>query len=660
MEPKLSEKIGRNGLLSKDAVRTACRRALADEDMLRGALEQADIVPQLLVIGHLTGDMNLLERASPFIKGGWSFLEAIPDHLRAEIRERLVEALRMRAEHTTPPSVSEISRDEFKRILTAGIGQAAPDDYVDLLREELSLPELDTRSVPWRRDVSDQEKQRCSVLIVGAGLFGLCLGIKLREAGIPFTIVEKNDAVGGTWYENRYPGSGVDIPNHVYSFSFEPKHDWADDFAKQRELWTYLNLCADKYDVRRSIRFSTEVMSSTFDAEKSTWNVRLRTPGGHEEILSSKIFVSAVGQLNRPSIPNIPGLESFEGPMFHTAKWDDKVDLSGKRVAMIGTGASSMQVGPTIVDHVAKLMVFQRSPNWAGENPNYHRVVKPGMKWALDNVPFLSKWYRFLLFWASGDVMHTSIQVDPNWPTPDISLNAANHALRENLIAYIKREIGDRQDLLPKIIPSYPPYGKRMLRDNYWYRMLTRDNVELIDAGADKIEGKEVIDSDGVRHEADVIILATGFQAGRMLWPMDIEGRDGHTIRKSWGEDDPRAYMGMTAPKFPNMFVLYGPNTNLAHGGGLFFYAECQTRYIMQILREMVENGHDTVECKSEPFMQYNDRVDEAHSRMVWTHKGMKNWYRNSKGRVVANSPWRIADYWAMTKKLNPDEYVWG
>jgi Predicted flavoprotein involved in K+ transport len=645
--------------VSKDPVGMACRRALADEDVLRQALEDADIGPQLMVVGHLTGDTELLDRTAPFITGGWSFLESVPAELKQEIRERLVDALRVRGQAATPMEVDEIDRNRFGRILSAGIGQSVPDDYVDLFLEELSLPAQDSRSVSWRKEISDEQKSQYPVLITGAGLFGLCMGIKLRQAGIPFVIIEKNDAVGGTWYENRYPGSGVDIPSHVYSFSFEPKHDWTDDFAKQHELWTYLNLCADKYDVRRFIRFSTEVVAATFDAKSSHWIVRVRSSDGTEETLSPRIFVSAVGQLNRPSVPKIPGLEGFQGPSFHTARWNDRVDLKGKRVAMIGTGASSMQVGPTIAPDVSKLMVFQRSPNWAGENPNYHRVVKPGMKWALDNVPFFSQWYRFLLFWASGDVMHSVIQVDPEWPTPDISLNAANHALREKLIAYIEREIGDRRDLLPKVIPAYPPYGKRMLRDNHWYRMLRRENVELIDAGVESIDGNCVVTSNGSRHEADVIILATGFQAGRMLWPMEIRGRGRNTIRGSWGEDDPRAYMGMTVPSFPNMFVLYGPNTNLAHGGGLFFYAECQVRYIMQILRELVENDLSTVECKPEPFEDYNRRVDAAHSKMVWTHKGMQNWYRNSKGRVVANSPWRIADYWAMTRSMRQEDFIW-
>jgi 4-hydroxyacetophenone monooxygenase len=246
--------------------------------------------------------------------------------------------------------------------------------------------------------------------------------------------------------------------------------------------------------------------------------------------------------------------------------------------------------------------------------------------------------------------------MDPEWPHPERSLNAANDRLRQDLVDYVTAELGDRTDLLPKVIPNYPPFGKRMLRDNHWYKMLRRSNVDLVTAGVDRIEPDAVI-ADGQRYPADVIVFATGFQAARMLSPMDIRGRDGESLRDRWGDDDPRAHLGITVPGFPNFFMIYGPNTNLAHGGSAIFHSECQVRYILQAVREMMETGSSAIEVKASPFEDYNERVDAAHRGMVWSHPGVTNWYKNKSGRVIMNSPWRLVDYRNMTAEFVPGDY---
>lgn len=629
--------------------------ALKDEAQLRAALEDADIVPQLLLTAHLTGRSELLDECHPFIIGGWSFQETISDALKSKIRECLIEALKASADN--PSALAPPTIERFRQILSVGVGVALPEDYTEFMLEETFEDGFDGRHVDWRRDIPSKARAGFKVVVVGAGLAGLCMALKLRNAGIPFIVFEKNDSVGGTWYENSYPGAGVDIPNHFYSFSFEPKHDWSHHFAKRDELWSYLDALADKWDVRRHIRFKTEVTQLRYDETSSSWTVDVREANGETETLTAHFVVTAVGQLNRPSIPNIPGLDQFAGPVFHTANWDHTQNLTGRQVALVGTGASSMQVGPAIACDVEKLMVFQRSPGWAMKNPNYLLPVKSGMKWALANLPYFAKWYRYLLFWACGDVLHDSLQVDPNWPHPDRSLNAANEKMREDLTAHIRSEIGDEPELLKKVIPSYPPYGKRMLRDNNWYKMLKRDNVELIDSDIKRVETDGIVVADGTHHPADVIVMATGFQASRMLFPMEITGRNNCTLRGLWGEDNPRAYLGITVPNFPNFFIIYGPNTNLSHGGSLFFHTELQVRYIMLVLREMIEGGYRAVECRLKPYEVYNRRVDEAHGRMVWTHGSARNWYKNSSGRVVANSPWRLIDYWRLTKQFDPSDF---
>ena len=635
--------------------REAFSRATADERVLREALADADIVPQLLVHAQLTGEVDLLEEARPHIQGGWSHLASLPDELRDRIRGRLVDALGARAAGTAsgPPRPP---RDLFGRIMSVGIGQPIPDDYVSMLLEEMSQDEDDARRVHWRGPVPEN-LSGFQVVIVGAGLSGLCMGIKLREAGIPFVILEKNDAVGGTWYENSYPGAGVDIPNHFYSFSFSLKHDWSRHFAGRDELWRYLNDVADAHDMRRHIRFRMEAVSARFDDETSLWEVTTRDPCGRAETFKGQVFIPAVGQLNRPAIPAIPGLDGFGGPLFHTAAWDHGVDLTGKRVALVGTGASSMQVGPAIADKVDRLLVFQRGRHWAIAHPLYKQEVSRGMKWALEHIPHLARWHRFLLFWASGDVLHAMLEVDPGWDRRDVSLNAENHAFRERLLAHMRAELRDRPDLLEQVIPDYPPYGKRMLRDNGWYGMLKRENVALVTDPIDHVDHDAIVDQAGRRHDVDVVVLATGFQAARILAPMEITGRGGRRLGDVWANEDARAYLGISVPEFPNLFVLFGPNTGLSHGGSMFFMSECQVRYVMQAIRELIERGAATIECRPEPHQSYARRVDEALGRMVWASPNVKSWYKNKAGRVVSLSPWRLVDYWKLTSAFNPADY---
>ena len=630
---------------------------LSDRQALDAALAEADVAPMLMVLVHLTGEDHWLDEIGPHIFGAWNFMEQVPAQKKAALRARLATVLSELAggERRVP---DRPPLDLIPRMMKAGVGGTVPDEYIPLILEEMNLADGDPRTVRWRNKSPAEVRAQVRALIVGAGLSGLCMAMKLKEAGIPFDIVEKNDTVGGTWYENDYPGCGVDTPNHFFSFSFEPNHDWPDHFSKRGELWRYLENCADRYDLRRHVRFATELTSAVWDEARQVWRCGLKPKNGPEETLETPILITAVGQLNRPSLPALDGIETFTGPAFHTGAWDHAVDLTGKRVAMIGTGASGMQAGPSIAAQVAQLTIFQRTPHWSIHNPNYHAKVSEGVKWALKHIPFYAQWYRFQLFWASADGLHASIQVDPSWPTPELSLNADNQRFRDMLTAHMTKELDGDEALLKKVVPPYPPYGKRMLRDNHWFRMLKRPNVELVTERIARVVPDGIVTTDGAHHRADVIVFATGFQAGRMLWPMEIAGKGGYSVREAWGDDDPRAHLGMTAPGFPNFFMLYGPNTNLGHGGSIIFHTECQVRYILQALREMAEKKIASLEVRPEPHDAYNERVDAAHARMVWAHGGVGNWYKNARGRVIANSPWRLVDYWAMTREFDPAEFI--
>ena len=619
------------------------------------ALSEADFAPLLMSYVQLTGDTQALDDYARYIQGPWNYMECVPPEEKAWLRARLTQVLAELAsgERAMPAAPSG---ELLQRMLSVCVGQPVPADYVPLICHEMGFAGAAPLDVTWRKRPAPEVLNAFRVLVIGAGESGIGAGIKLKAMGIPFVIIEKSAGVGGTWRDNKYPGCGVDTPNHFYQFSFEPNPDWSRHFALSDEVQQYLEHCAVKYELMPHIRFGSEVLAARYDAASATWNVTTRQ-GGCDEDSRYNAVICAVGQLNQPFVPLIDGLADFTGPQFHTARWDASVDLAGRRVAMIGTGASGMQTGPSIADRVAQLTIFQRSPHWAVHNPNYHASVPAGKKWALRHLPHYAQWTRFQLFWASADGVYESLKADPDWPQAALSLNATNHAFRERLIEHITRETGGDPALLAKTIPSYPPYGKRMLRDNHWYRTLTRANVELVTDAIDHVGADAVVTRDGRTHRADVLILATGFQARRMTWPIEIAGVGGRTLSSLWGEDDPRAYLGITVPGFPNFFLMYGPNTNLAHGGSAIFHSECQVRYALLALRELLETGAAALDCSQDVHDAFNERVDALHAGLVWSHPGVGSWYKNQRGRVFATSPWRLLDYWNMTRTLDPADY---
>ena len=598
---------------------------------MREALQSADPATLLLSLVQLTGERHWLDEAKPFVRGPMSYQAVMPEELRAAVCARMAEVLTDLATSGqtmfAPPDDALLSE-----MMSLAAGEAVADDYIAMMREDLTSDSLASRALGWRKPPDRAALRDSEIVIIGAGMSGLYAAIQLREAGLPYLILEKNAAVGGTWYENVYPGCGVDTPNHFYSYAFEPNHDWSHYFAKRDELWRYFERVADKYDLRAQIRFSTEVIEARFDEVDAHWHITARREGGEIFELSARVLISAVGVLNRPKPPDIEGLASFAGPAFHTAEWDRTFDWRGKRVAMIGTGASGHQVGPTIAPDVARLMIFQRSPHWVVPNPNYHEGVTAGKKWALAHIPFYLRWYRFQLFWGFADGLHAALTVDPDWPHPERALNALNEKHRRFMVRHMREELEGRPDLLEKVVPDYPAYGKRILIDNHWFRMLRRDNVDLVTEAIAAIEPRGVRTRDGRLWEADVLVLATGFKVSQMLGPMRIVGRHGRELHEVWGDHDAKAYLGLTVPGFPNFFILTGPNTGLAHGGNQIFMTECGVRHMMLGLRELYEGGHRTIECRADVYERYNREVDARHARMVWTHKGMTNWYRNRHG----------------------------
>jgi 4-hydroxyacetophenone monooxygenase len=628
-------------------------RITADDEAIRRALEDAFLPALLPALVQATGDMSILrdELRPP------SVMPAIPQGGMSEAQQTAAKELAfeaIRSLRDDPREVPRASDDDLKTIVAWMTGSAATDDYIPLLIEETAPFEEDPRAPDWRAPTGTTFK----VAIVGAGMSGILAGIRCKQAGVPFVILEKNLDVGGTWFENTYPGARVDVPNAFYSYSFAQKRDWPKNFTPQEILLDYFREIADRYGLREHIRFRTEVISMQFDEERLTWKLHLRTADGSDETIESNAVISAVGQLNRPRFPDIPGREKFAGPSFHSAKWDHSVDLKDKRVIVIGTGASAAQFIPAIAPEVADLTVFQRTPTWFVPVPTYHDDVLPGLSWLLQHVPHYAHWYRFWFFWNMTDGLLPAATVDPGWSGDEASISMANDQLRVLLTMYLHSQFGDRPELLQAAIPAYPPTSKRMVLDNgIWAETLKRDNVHLVTTKIREITKTGVITEDGAEYTADVLIYGTGFLASRFLTPMAVAGRGGVDLNEQW-DGDAKAYMGITVPNFPNFYMLYGPNTNIVVNGSIIFFSECEVQYVMGCLRLLIEGEERAMDVLSDVHDAYNERIGAANLQRTWGVSKVNSWYKNDKGRVTQNWPFNLIEYWQQTRKPNPDDYV--
>ncbi|BBF99374.1 MULTISPECIES: flavin-containing monooxygenase [Pseudonocardia] len=610
-----------------------------DEARLRTAVASANLPTLAMVTFHLTGDRRWLHPPYRPVRSaglGPNDDGGLDEAVAADLRAAAVEALTAWS-RGAEPAVPDPDPDLLRTMLSTAVGEEVPDEYERLMREEMGFtPDPGPRPVRHDRDFS--------VVIIGAGISGIAAAVRLQRAGIPFVILERNDDVGGVWLTNTYPGAGVDTPSYLYSFSFFPRN-WSTHFGKRDEMAAYLAEAADHFGLRRHIEFGVSVDSATWDDDDQHWTV---TAGGRS--WRAPAVISAVGLFNTPKVPNLPGLDEFEGPIFHTADWPDDIDLTGKRVAVVGTGASAMQVVPAVAGRTGHLTVFQRSPQWIAPNAEYFAPVGDDVHWLMSHVPYYHDWYRFRLAWVFNDRVHPSLQVDPDWPHPERALNAVNDGHRRFFTRYIEQQLDGRPDLIEKCLPDYPPFGKRMLLDNGWYAALRRDDVDLVTAGVARITATGVTSDTGEEYDADVVVLSTGFDAQHFLPGIDVRGRDGTALHDVWGEDDAVAHLGISVPGFPNLFLMYGPNTNAGAGGSFIFVAEAQTRYIVDLITTMTEDGIGAVEVTPEALDRWVTDVDRRHARMVWSHPGMTTYYRNSRGRVVTNSPYRVVDYWSMTR----------
>ena len=482
------------------------------------------------------------------------------------------------------------------------------------------------------------DSTRTSVAVIGSGFAGLGAGIRLKAAGIhDFVILEAGDEVGGTWRDNAYPGAACDIPSHLYSFSFEPRHDWSMAYSPQPEIQDYLVHCADRYGLRDHLFFGAAIVDATWDEDHRTW--QLTAEDGRT--WTADAMVGAIGGLRDPAYPDVPGIDTFEGDVMHSARWDDDVDLSGKKVAVVGTGASAIQVIPAIAGTAEHVTVLQRSPAWV--LPRNQRAYPGLVKQAFRFVPGLRRLHRTQLYWQKeARFLAFGRFGDAIMP------------LGEKIAQlYVRSQVRD-PELREKVTPSYRMGCKRILISDDYYAALDRSDVSVVDEGIREVTPTGLVSESGQQVDADVIVYCTGFHIEAPLGRLRITGRGGVTMREAWGRR-PIAYKGMTMPGFPNAFLMVGPNSGLGHNS-IIFMIESQLNYVVSALQRIVQDDVAELDLRSDALEDFRDEVDRRTRNTVWT-SGCDSWYIGEDGVNYTLWPATTAEYRLRTARFDESRY---
>ncbi|MDT5284178.1 MAG: 4-hydroxyacetophenone monooxygenase [Mycobacterium sp.] len=636
---------------TRNTDRNVTGRLTLDPDVARRAVGAADMRALLMMLFHHTGDRYWLsERFRPV--RDIRLIAPEDAGLPADVQDEIRDAAGAVLTGTGDPVVPQPDDVLFLEMMRIALGESVPSEYLPMMREQMGLTSL--LGDEGRRE-SVPAADSPTVLIVGAGESGIVLGAILNDLGVDYRIVERAAMIGGTWRDNIYPGCAVDTPNHSYSYSFGARYRWSRFFSERGEIQSYLHRCTDEFGVRDRISFNTRCVSATWDEDTAQWRVLLEHDGSRE-FLEARFLVSAIGPFGEPQIPRIDGVERFSGPALHSAAWPHDLDVSGKSVAILGTGASCMQIAPEIADRVQRLTILQRTPQWVRPIPRFRELIDDDVQVLLEKEPYFSAWYRFVMLWRYGDGLLATLRKDPAWPHPERSMNRVNDRHRQQMTQHIHDVLRDRSDLIAKCVPDYPPYGKRILLDNGWYETLCKPNVDLVTQSIERIEPEGVRLTDGSLAEADLLVFATGFDVSRNASRIDIRGSGGVTLADTWAKGI-GAYLGITVPNFPNFFIMQGPTTGLAHGGSLIFTSEMQARYIGLAICQATDSDIAAIDVKQSVHDRYIERVDAEHAQLVWSHPGMLPYYRDAFGKIRMVLPWRMVDYFHMTRRPDLTEF---
>lgn len=619
--------------------------AQAAPGALRMALYQATQDPEL-------EKMQVLK--APFWGGAFQ-VSTISDEDAAIVRDKTLTWLRDLETGAARP-VPHPEEGELPELMGMMLGAPLDDPFAydlgrgDLLDEEFPL------GVEWNDEPSAEVKAGFKVLVIGAGLAGLATGIQLDRLGLPWTAIDRNSGVGGTWVVNQYPEARVDIASHNYQYSFMKQYPWKHYYATGAELREYAETVADRYNLRRNIRLDTLVEKAEWDEDAKLWRCTVKNPDGSVEMLEANAIISAAGIFNAPKLPDIKGIESFAGDMFHTTEWDHSVPLEGRRIGQIGTGSTGVQLAASVAEKAAHLTIYQRSAQWITPIEGYRDEISSEVQWLFDNVPHYWGWYSFWMNAINHNDPSGLQNYDREWQAKGGLVSERNDNLRKYNIEYMTSKVGHDPEMAKHMIPDFPPFTKRPVVDNGFLDALSRDNVDIVFGPIKEVTPKGVVSPDGTEREFDVLLLCAGFDVQRFLWPVEYRGVGGRTLEQAWSKDGARAYLGISMPDFPNMFIIYGPNGQ-GRAGGLIKWLEVWGRYALRSIVALVESGKQAMEVKRDVFEDYNRRLDEADRETIFGHPGQKSYMQNDYGRLTISMPWLPRDYYGWVREPSKADF---
>ena len=619
---------------------------LASDGTIDDAVAHADALTLRGLLYFLTQDQDLpaMQPASSntrYSLGSGMADDADVDRLRAKAAKFLKAYRDMGA-----GELDMGSEDLLARSLGLAAGVEIPDHDREIWLEEAAFDPW-VRGITWPSPPTPEQLAGFTVGIIGTGLSGLNAAAQLKRAGIQFVVLEKNPEVGGTWFENQYPGARVDTPSRGYTHTFGVNYAYPYAYCPRDENLKYMQWVTDGLALREHIIFNTEVFSIIWDEVAQIWEITARGPSG-ERSWRVNAVISCVGFLSRPAVPAIEGRGSFNGIACHTAQWPVGLDLEGKRVAVIGSGASGYQTVPEIAKVADHTVLFQRNASWCFEDKSYVKALPPQATWLDRNFPFYVNFARFRLSCQlAPDAVRVGTRVDPTFEDPH-AVSASNKAIRDNCVAFVRKKLASRPELIEKMIPGSPPMSSRPIRidsEDSILDALLRDDVTLVNDAIEKITPTGIL-AGGVEYPFDVIVFATGFKANEYLWPMEVRGRGGVRVEDLWAKDGPRAYLGAMLPGFPNLFLSYGPNSNNFGGFQVIDLLEIVTRFALQCIGGLIAQDKRSVEVTKEAYWLFADELDREEALMIYMDRRAHNYYQNGAGRSCVNGPIDIRRMW--------------
>lgn len=629
-----------------------------DATNLQAAIAALDPVVALLALVQITGDRTLLHRYGPALDGTQNRTREafvaisgevphgeVDEAIANDVRGLLLDALNSGRQ----PVLPDLDPPLFREMARLALGMQLPELSMGPAFQHGGFTS-DTRvRAPRKRPPADFK-----VLVVGAGMIGINAAIKLQQAGFDYQIVEAMSDVGGTWLVNTYPGAAVDTPSRVYSYSFAPNSSWTKYYPNGPEFLTYLNRVVDAYGVRDRIQFNTRVNGASWDEARNRWVVEAEQ-GGRPITYEADMLVMAAGPNNEPKYPNVKDLDRFRKPVIHSAAWDHSVDLKGKKVVLVGTGCSGVQLATTLAETVSELVIVQRQPEHIIPNPQAHQNVDALERWAMERIPFVAQWKRLQGLSSSLQDMHGMIKIDPEHREKTGGVSPLNDGIRDMCANYLQSHFPDDPAMVELLTPDFPVFAKRPILDCGFYDTLKKPNVKILRGALAACDEDAVILADGTRIECDALLLATGFKLHFGV-QFDIRGRGGRTLRETF-TPAPFSYEGMLIPGFPNFMLTGGPYSFLVANHAVV--SEQQVHYLIELLQTMVDEDLAAVEVSEDACRAFVEDVDRELAKTTWVNKGTAHgYYRHASGKVIIAIPRHNSRIWHDLRQPRPEDFV--